>query len=207
MPAEFINIHPINPETRKIDEVVQCLKKGGVIIYPTDTVYAIGCDLFNNKAVQKVCKLKEMKPEKMNLAFICNDMSQISHYVKNLSTPNFKLMKSLLPGPYAFILEASSEVPKILDVKKKQVAIRIPNHNIPRAIVRELGNPLVTTSIKNDDAIKEYTTDPEEIFAEYKHLVDYIIDGGVGNNIPSTIIDCIDDSPRVIRRGLGDWVA
>lgn len=206
MAATYIHIHPKNPEERKIAEVVQCLKSGGIIIYPTDTVYAIGCDLLNKKAVEKVGKLKSTKPEKLNLSFICNDLSHISEYVRNLPTPTFKLMKSLLPGPYAFILEANSNVPKLLDTKKKTVGIRIPNHPIPRNIVQMLGNPLVTTSIKNDDEIIEYTTDPDEIFEDYKNLVDMVINGGNGGNIPSTILDCTAMNPILVRSGLGEWV-
>ena len=205
MSAIYLELNSINPQERKIREIVSCLRDGGIIIYPTDTVYAIGCDLFNNKAVQKVSKLKGVKPEKMNLSFICNDLSHISEFVRNLSTGHFKLMKSLLPGPYTFILEANNQVPKILDTKKKSVGIRIPNHEIPRSIVRELGNPLVTTSIKNDDEILEYTTNPDDIFDDYKNIVDIIINGGYGGNIPSTVIDCTSDEPVLIRKGLGEW--
>jgi len=203
--AIYLEIHPKNPEERKITEVVQCLKAGGIIIYPTDTVYAIGCDLLNKRAVEKVGKLKSAKPEKLNLSFICNDLSHISEYVRNLPTPTFKLMKSLLPGPYAFILEANGNVPKLLDTKKKTVGIRIPNHAIPRNIVNLLGNPLVTTSIKNDDEIIEYTTDPDEIYEDYKNLVDMIINGGNGGNVPSTILDCTGNEPKLVRSGLGEW--
>jgi tRNA threonylcarbamoyl adenosine modification protein (Sua5/YciO/YrdC/YwlC family) len=203
--AIYIDIHPDNPEERKIKEVVECLRRGGVIIYPTDTVYAIGCDLLNKKAVERVGKLKSIKPEKLNLSFICNDLSHISEYVKNLPTSTFKIMKKLLPGPYAFILEANNNVPRLLDNKKKTVGIRIPNHAIPRTIVRVLGNPLVTTSIKNDDEIIEYTTDPEEIYKDYKHLVDLIINGGMGGNVPSTILDCTNTEPVLVREGLGKW--
>lgn len=205
MAADIITVHPQNPEPRKIAEIVKRLKKGEVIIYPTDTVYAIGCDLQNAKAVERVCKLKISKPEKMNLTFICHDMSDISKYVLNLETPIFKVMKSLLPGPFAFILKATSEVPRILGVRKKTVGIRIPNHPIPRLIVELLGNPLVTTSIKSDDLILEYTTDPEQIYEDYKHLVDIVIDGGIGGNIPSTVLDATESEILLIRKGLGEW--
>lgn len=205
MAAEIIEIHPKNPENRKIVDIVKQLKKGAVIIYPTDTVYAIGCDLYHPKAVERVCKLKSAKPEKMNLTFICHDMSDISKYVLNLETPIFKTMKSLLPGPYAFILKATGEVPRILGVKKKTVGIRIPNHPVPQQIVAELGNPLVTTSIKSDDLILEYTTDPNEIFEDYKNLVDIIIDSGTGGNVPSTVLNASEGGIELVRQGLGKW--
>ncbi len=205
MPADLIQLHPINPEKRKIEDIVKRLKNGQIIIYPTDTVYAIGCDLYHAKAVERICKLKSAKPEKMNLTFICHDMSDISKYVLQLDTPTFKLMKSLLPGPYAFILKATSEVPRILGVRKKTVGIRIPNHAIPRQIVEMLGNPLVTTSIKSDDLILEYTTDPAQIWEDYKHQVDLILDGGFGGNIPSTVLDASENPIKLIRKGLGEW--
>lgn len=206
MPAQLIDIHPKNPERRKLAEIITCLQDGGVIIYPTDTIYGLGCDLLQPKAIQRVCKIKNIKPEKINLSFICNDLSHISEYTRNLPTSTFKLMKSLLPGPYTFILEANNNVPKILDTKKKTVGIRIPDHAIPRQIVEELGNPLVTTSIKSDDQILEYTTEPEEIYEEYKNLVDIVINAGPGGNIPSTILDCTKDGePLLVRRGLGEW--
>ena len=154
MAAELVRIHPVNPEARKIRSVVEALRKGAVIIYPTDTIYGIGCDLMNRKAVERVCDVMNIKPNKLDLSFICHDLSHISEYVKRLDTPIFKLLKKALPGPYTFILESSSRVPKILDVNKKTVGIRIPDHNIPREIVRELGNPLITSSIKDDDKIK-----------------------------------------------------
>ena len=203
MPAEFLKIHPQNPEMRKINRVVDELRNGGIIIYPTDTVYGIGCDLMNRKAVERLCKILDIKPNKLDLSFICNDLSHIAEFVKRIDTPVFKVLKRLLPGPYTFILESSSRVPKILDVNKKTVGIRIPDHNIPRTIVAELGNPLITSSIKDDDLIKEYTTDPEEIFEDFKNLVDVVIDGGNGGNIPSTVVDCTGDELVVVRQGLG----
>lgn len=204
MAASFIKLYPENPDPRKVDQIVDVLKRGGIIIYPTDTIYGIGCDLFNRKAIDKLCRLKEIKPKSFNLSFICSDMSNISHFAKHLDTPIFKIMKRALPGPYTFILESSSNVPKILDVNKKTVGIRIPNNNIPRMIVEKLGNPIVTTSIKNEDKIVEYTTNPEQIFEEYEHLVDIVIDGGVGGNIPSTVIDVSNGEPELIREGLGE---
>lgn len=203
MPAEFLKIHPQNPEMRKINRVVDVLRDGGIIVYPTDTIYGIGCDLMNRKAVERLCKILDIKPNKLDLSFICNDLSHIAEFVKRIDTPVFKVLKRLLPGPYTFILESSSRVPKILDVNKKTVGIRIPDHNIPRTIVAELGNPLITSSIKDDDLIKEYTTDPEEIFEDFKNLVDVVIDGGSGGNVPSTVVDCTGDKLVMVRQGLG----
>lgn len=204
MAAELLKIHPVNPEVRKINKVVEALRKGGVIIYPTDTIYGIGCDLMNRKAVERVCDVMGIKPNKLDLSFICNDLSQISEFVRRIDTPVFKLLKKALPGPYTFILESSSRVPKILDVNKKTVGIRIPDHNIPRMIVKELGNPLITSSIKDDDKIKAYTTDPEEMYADFRNLVDIVIDGGPGNNLPSTVVDCTGDDLVVVREAAGD---
>ena len=204
MPAELLKIHPQNPEMRKINRVTQVLRNGGIIVYPTDTVYGIGCDLMNRKAIEQLCKILDIKPNKLDLSFICNDLSHISEYVKRIDTPVFKVLKRTLPGPFTFIMESSSRVPKILDVNKKTVGIRIPDHNIPRLIVAELGNPLITSSIKDDDTIVEYTTDPEEIYEDFKNLVDIVIDGGVGGNVPSTVVDCTGDELTVIRKGLGE---
>lgn len=204
MPAELLRIHPINPESRKISRVVEVVKKGGIIIYPTDTVYGIGCDLMNRKAIEQLCRIMEIKPQKLDLSFICNDLSHISQFVRRLDTPVFKILKKALPGPFTFILESSTRVPKILDVNKKTVGIRIPNHNIPRLIVEQLENPLITKSLKDEDLIKEYMTDPEQIFEDFKNQVDIVIDGGAGGNVPSTVVDCTSDELTVIRQGLGD---
>jgi tRNA threonylcarbamoyl adenosine modification protein (Sua5/YciO/YrdC/YwlC family) len=206
MAAEFLKIHPINPEARKISHVIEVLSKGGIIIYPTDTIYGIGCDLTNRRAIERLCQILEIKPQKMDLSFICNDLSHISEYVKRIDTPVFKMLKNSLPGPFTFIFESNSNVPKILNVNKKTVGIRIPDHTIPREIVKILGNPLITSSIKDDDKIKEYTTDPEEIFEDFKHKVDLVIDGGVGGNVPSTVVDLTQDEPVLIRQGLGEFV-
>lgn len=204
MAAEFIKIHPINPEMRKINRIVDVLRSGGIIVYPTDTIYGIGCDLMNRKSVERLCHILDIKPNKLDLSFICTDLSQISEFVKRVDTPVFKVLKKSLPGPFTFILESSSKVPKILDVNKKTVGIRIPDHNIPRTIVSELGNPLITSSIKDDDHIKEYTTDPEEIYEDFKHEVDVVIDGGFSGNIPSTVVDCTGPELVLIRQGLGE---
>ena len=203
MTAELVRIHPLNPEGRKIQRTIEILKRGGIIIYPTDTIYGIGCDLMNRKAIERLCHVMNIKPHKLDLSFICNDLSHISEYVKRIDTPVFKILKKALPGPYTFILESSSKVPRILNVNKKTVGIRIPDHAIPRSIVDQLGNPLINSSIKDDDIIKEYTTDPEEIYEDFKHSVDLVIDGGPGNNIPSSVIDCTGDQIVVVREGLG----
>ena len=203
MQAELLKIHPQNPEPRKIKYAVDILQKGGVIIYPTDTVYGIGCDLLNRRAVERLCKVQDVKPQKLNLSFICADLSHISQFVRRIDTPEFKILKRALPGPFTFIFESSSEVPKILGVNKKTVGIRVPQHIVPLAIVDLLGNPLITSSVKDDDKIKEYTTEPEEIYEDFKHLVDLVIDSGPGGNIPSTIIDFTSGVPIVARHGLG----
>lgn len=204
MAAELLKIHPLNPEMRKINRVVDVLRNGGIVVYPTDTIYGIGCDLMNRKSIERLCRVMDIKPNKLDLSFICNDLTHISEYVKNLQTPVFKVLKKALPGPFTFILESSSKVPKILDVTKKTVGIRIPDHNIPRTLVAELGNPLITSSIKDDDKIKEYTTDPEEIYEDFKNLVDIVIDGGAGGNVPSTVVDCTSGELTIVRQGLGE---
>ena len=205
MPAEFLSIHPQNPEPRKINRTIEVLQKGGIVIYPTDTIYGIGCDLMNRRAVERLCQVMNIKPTKLNLSFICGNLSDISRYVKRIDTPVFKILKKSLPGPFTFIFESSSQVPKILGVNKKTVGIRIPDNSIPLELVNHLGNPLITSSIKDDDQIKEYTTDPEEIFEDFKHKVDLVIDGGAGGNVPSTIVDFTGDEPQMVRRGLGNF--
>lgn len=203
MAAQLIKIHPETPELRKILEVVDCLRNGGLVIYPTDTVYGLGCDIHNQRSVEKVCQIKGIKPQKINLSFICYDLSHISEYA-NVDTPTFKLMKKALPGPFTFILKASNDVPRILHSNKKTVGIRVPNHAIPRLIVKELDHPIITTSVKDDDEIIEYSTDPELIYEKYKHLVDIVIDGGYGNNVASTVVDCTREEVEIIREGIGD---
>lgn len=201
--AELIRIYNENPNEREIKKVVDCLKEGCVIIYPTDTVYGLGCDLSNAKAVERLAKIKDVKLAKANFSLICYDLSHISDYAR-VDTPTFKLMKKALPGPYTFILEASSKIPKMFNGKKKEVGIRVPNNNIARELVKFLGNPLVNTSTHDDDEIIEYTTDPELIKEKYDHLVDIVVDGGIGHNEASTIVDCTGNEPEVIRQGLGD---
>lgn len=187
-----------------VSEIVDLLQRGGVIIYPTDTVYGIGCDITKARAVERVARIKGVKPEKADFAFICSDLSHLSDFAKQVDNNTFKLMKAYLPGPYTFILNASSNVPKILKQKKKTVGIRVPDNNIIVEIVRQLGHPILTTSLKEDDEIVEYFTDPEVIHDEYKDLVDLVIDGGYGGLIPSTILDCTGDEPVVLREGLGE---
>lgn len=204
MAAELIKLYPENPEERKIQHIVDVLRDGGVIIYPTDTVYGIGCDLFNNRAIDKLKLIKGIKGKDLNLSFICHDLSQLSEYAKHVDTPVFKLMKKCFPGPYTFILESSSKVPKILNTKKKTVGIRVPDNNIPREIVRFLGNPIISASIHDVDDIVDYVTDPSLLFDEFENLVDIVIDGGYGGNQPSTVINCVGDEPEVVRYGLGE---
>lgn len=205
MAAELLKIHPVNPEPRKISRAVEVLAAGGIMVYPTDTVYGIGCDLLNRRAVERLCRILDIKPHKLDLSFICSDLSNIAVYVKRIDTPVFKILKKALPGPYTFIFESSSEVPKILDINKKTVGIRIPDHPIPRAMVQLLQRPLITSSVKDDDQIKEYTTDPEEMYEDFKHVVDMVIDGGPGGHVPSTVVDFTSGEGVVTRQGLGDY--
>ena len=204
MPAELLKVHPQNPETRKIERIVSILKAGGIIIYPTDTIYGMGCDLLNKKAVGRLCRILDIKPQKLNLSFICQDISEISAYVKRMDTRVFKLLKKNLPGPFTFIMESGSKVARILDGNKKTVGIRIPGNAVTQALAKKLGNPIITTSIKDEDTIKEYTTDPTEIYEDFKHQVDIVIDGGPGGNVPSTIVDCTESTVRIIRQGRGE---
>lgn len=203
MAAEYLEINPDNPQENRLEEAVEIIRKGGVVIYPTDTVYGMGCDLYNTKAITRLCQLKGIKPSKMNLSFMCYDLSDISTYVKRMDNSVFKIMKKALPGPYTFILEASSQVPKIIDAKKKNVGIRVPDHTIPRELVRLLGNPIITASIKDEDEVLEYSTDPSLIHEKYQNLVDLVIDGGFGGNVASTVIDCTSGEVEVVREGLG----
>ena len=200
--AFFVKVYDENPNTTVINKVVEVLKKGGIIIYPTDTVYGLGCDITNAMAVEKIARIKGIKVDKSNFSFICNDLSHLSDYVKQIDTPTYKLLKRALPGPYTFILPGSKSLPKVFK-KKKTVGIRIPNNNIVRAIVESLGNPIISTSIHDEDDVIEYTTDPELIFEKWKHLVDGVIDGGFGDNLASTIIDLTDSIPKIIREGKG----
>jgi tRNA threonylcarbamoyl adenosine modification protein (Sua5/YciO/YrdC/YwlC family) len=200
----LLKIHPENPSARNIQKVVECLSNGGVIIYPTDTVYGLACDIYKPRAVERIAQIKGTKKEKANFTFVFTDLSQLSDFTKPLSNEVFRLMRNSLPGPFTFILDANSNVPKLFQSKKKTVGIRIPENNIALEIVKELGNPIMTTSIHDDDSIIEYTTDAEMIFDKYKNIVDIVVDGGPGDNKPSTIIDCTGDEPLIIREGKGE---
>ena len=199
----LLQIHPDNPDKRKIDQVITILKKGGVIIYPTDTVYSMACDLNNRKAVERMSKIKGVKIEKANFSLICSDLSNISDYTVQFGNNIYKLMKRALPGPYTFILNANNSVPKLFKSKKKTIGIRVPNNNIALSIVEQLGNPLIATSVRDDDEILDYITDPELIHDKYEKLINVVIDGGFGNNEASTIIDCTSNDAEVLREGIG----
>ncbi|NJB83868.1 L-threonylcarbamoyladenylate synthase [Wenyingzhuangia aestuarii] len=200
--AKFIKIYPDNPNEREILKVVEVLRNGGVIIYPSDTVYALGCDITNTKAMERVAKIKGIKLEKNTFSFVCNDLSHLSDYVKSIDNSTFKILKRALPGPYTFVLPAINNLPKGFK-KRKTVGIRIPDNNITRDIVAMLGNPIVSTSIHDDDEVIEYTTDPELIYEKWDDIVDLVIDGGYGDNVASTVIDLSDGAPEVIREGKG----
>lgn len=200
--ADLIRIYEENPNPRDIKKVVDVLRNGGLIIYPTDTVYGLGCDITNTSALEKIAQIKGVKLAKANFSFICEDLSNLSDYVKQIDTQTFKILKRSLPGPYTFILPGNSNLPNVFK-KKKTVGIRVPNNNICRAIVKELGNPIVSTSIRDEDEVIEYTTDPELILEKWDKLVDLVIDGGYGDNIPSTVIDLTESTPEVVRIGKG----
>ncbi|HOS84267.1 MAG TPA: L-threonylcarbamoyladenylate synthase [Bacteroidales bacterium] len=202
--AQYFKLYNENPNERTVKQIVEILRNGGVIIYPTDTVYGLGCDIFNHKAVERIARIKGVKLEKANFSFICYDLSHLSDFTKSVDNQTYKLMKKHLPGPFTFILQANSNVPKLFKSKKKTVGIRIPNNNICREIVRELGNPILTTSVKNVDDILEYTTDPELLKEEFDNLVDAVVDGGYGNNVPSTIVNCSEGEFEIIRQGIGE---
>ena len=199
--AEFIKLYNENPNPKEIAKVVKVLQSGGLVIYPTDTIYGLGCDITKTKSLEKIAKIKGVQLEKANLSFICNDLSHLSDYVKQIDSATFKILKRALPGPYTFILPGSNNLPKVFK-KKKTVGIRIPDNNIIRTLVAELGNPIVSTSIRDEDDVLEYTTDPELIFEKWQGLVDIVIDGGYGDNEPSTVID-LTEEPAVIREGKG----
>ncbi|MCS4240464.1 tRNA threonylcarbamoyl adenosine modification protein (Sua5/YciO/YrdC/YwlC family) [Myroides gitamensis] len=200
--AQFVKIYPENPSEKEINKVVEVLRNGGLIIYPTDTVYGLGCDITNTKALERIARLKGIKLEKANFSFVCHDLSNISDYIKQIDTSTFKILKKALPGPYTFILPGNNNLPKEFR-KKKTVGIRVPDNNIAREIVRKLGNPIVSTSIYDEDEILEYTTDPELILEKWDNKVDLIIDGGYGDNQASTVIDLSEFEPEIIREGKG----
>ncbi|RYD79405.1 MAG: threonylcarbamoyl-AMP synthase [Sphingobacteriales bacterium] len=200
----LIKIYPENPNERAIEQVVEVLKKGGLIIYPTDTIYGLGCDITNPKAIEKICRIRGIKPEKANFSFICHDLSHISDFIKPIDNTTFRVVKKALPGPFTFIFNANNNVPKLLSSNKKTVGIRVPDNNIARCIVKELGNPILSSSIKDDDELIEYSTDPELIHEKYQDLVDLVIDGGYGGNEASTVIDCTNGEFEIIREGKGN---
>ncbi len=199
----LLQIHPDNPNQRHIKTVVECLLDGGVIIYPTDTIYGLGCDIFQTKAIERIARIKQVDPAKAQLSFVCYDLSDLSKYTKSISTPLYRLLKNYLPGPYTFILPASKEVPRILHSKKSTIGLRVPDNLIARTIVHELNHPLLSASLPGE-MVEEYT-DPELIYANFHKLVDIVIDGGIGGMIPSTVVDCTQDMYEVIREGAGEW--
>jgi tRNA threonylcarbamoyl adenosine modification protein (Sua5/YciO/YrdC/YwlC family) len=197
-------IHPQTPQKRLIEQAADVVNKGGLLIFPTDSVYALGCSAFNNRAIEKVCRILGKKPEKANLSLICKDLSNLSEFTTPINTSTFKLMRRALPGPFTFILKANSKVPKIFKTNKKTVGIRVPDNAICQALLAELDFPLVSASVHSEDEILDYITDPDEIYQRYEKLVDIMIDGGAGDNTPSTVVDCTDGEPEIIRQGKGD---
>ena len=199
----YLQVHPDNPQPRNIRTIVECLLDGGVIIYPTDTIYGLGCNIFKHKAVERICQIKQVDPARAQLSFICYDLSDLSQYTKSISTPLYRLLKNHLPGAYTFILPASKQVPKILQSRRDTIGLRIPDNMIACSIVRELGHPILSASLPGE-MVEEYT-DPEWIRDKFEKLVDIVVDGGIGGIIPSTVVDCTGDEPLVLRKGLGDW--
>jgi tRNA threonylcarbamoyl adenosine modification protein (Sua5/YciO/YrdC/YwlC family) len=199
----FLHVHPANPQERNIQTITECLLSGGVIIYPTDTIYGLGCDIFQHKAIERICRIKQIDPAKARLSFVCYDLSDLSAYTKSISTPLYRVLKNHLPGPYTFILPASKEVPKILKSRKNSIGLRVPDNLIARTIVQKLGHPVLSTSLPGE-LVEEYT-DPEIIYEQFKNLVDIVVDGGVGHTIPSTIIDYTSGEPILVRKGAGSW--
>jgi tRNA threonylcarbamoyl adenosine modification protein (Sua5/YciO/YrdC/YwlC family) len=199
----LLYVHPQNPQLRNIKIITDCLLRGGIIIYPTDTIYGLGCSIFEHKAIERICLLKNIDPKKAQLSFICNDLSDLSNYAKSISTPIYRLLKTHLPGPYTFILPASKQVPKILKSKKETIGLRIPDNTIASTIIRELGHPILSTSLPGE-MVEDYT-DPELMYENFKKLVDIVVHGGPGGMIPSTVIDCTMEPPALVRQGLGAW--
>ena len=198
----LIHIHPVNPQERLIQQAVDCLRKGGVIIYPTDTIYGLGCDIHHPEAIERICRIKQVDPKKAQLSFICRDLSHLSDYTKSIDTPTYRLLKSHLPGPFTFILPASKQVPKLLLSSKSTIGLRVPDNKICMAILEALGNPILSASLPGE-MVEEYT-DPEVMQEQFGKLVDLVIDGGIGNMTPSTVVDCTSGSPEIIRQGAGE---
>jgi tRNA threonylcarbamoyl adenosine modification protein (Sua5/YciO/YrdC/YwlC family) len=199
----LLHLHPENPQPRNISTIVNVLSKGGIIIYPTDTIYGLGCDIFQHKAIERICRIKNIDPQKAQLSFVCYDLSDLSQYTKSISTPMYRMLKHYLPGPYTFILPASKEVPKILQSKKNTIGLRIPDNLIARTIVKELGHPILSTTLPCP-MVEEYT-DPEIMHDNFEKLVDVVANGGIGGMVPSTVIDCTGDEPVLVRQGAGEW--
>jgi len=199
----LISIHPDNPQPRQLSQVKDCLENGGIIAYPTDTIYGLGCDIFHPEAIEKICSIKKVNPEKANLSFICSDLSDLSLYAKAIDNSLFRILKKALPGPFTFILPASKQVPKILQSKKKTIGLRIPDNNIALSIIKTLGHPILSASFPGDN-IEDYT-DPEIIYEHWGHQIDLVVDGGIGGMTPSTVVDCTGDEYAVIRQGAGVW--
>lgn len=199
----LLNLHPENPQSRLLNQIVECLKNGGIIIYPTDTIYGLGCDIADQKAIERICKIKNVDPKKVQLSVICRDLSHLSDYTKSIDTPLYRMLKNYLPGPYTFILPASKQVPKILKSKKDTIGLRIPDNVICQQILETLGNPILSTTLPGE-MVEEYT-DPEIIFEKFKNQVDIVISGGMGGMIPSTIVDCTSDEWHITRQGAGEW--
>jgi tRNA threonylcarbamoyl adenosine modification protein (Sua5/YciO/YrdC/YwlC family) len=199
----LLHLHPENPQSRNISTIVNVLSKGGIIIYPTDTIYGLGCDIFQHKAIERICRIKNIDPQKAQLSFVCYDLSDLSQYTKSISTPMYRMLKHYLPGPYTFILPASKEVPKILQSKKNTIGLRIPDNLIARTIVKELGHPILSTTLPGT-MVEEYT-DPEIMHDNFQKLVDVVANGGIGGMVPSTVIDCTGDEPVLVRQGAGEW--
>ncbi|MDI3322539.1 L-threonylcarbamoyladenylate synthase [Pinibacter soli] len=199
----LLHLHPENPQPRNIKTIVECLNDGGTIIYPTDTIYGLGCNIFQHDAIEKVCRIKNIQPAKAQLSFICYDLSDLSNYTKSISTPLYRMLKTYLPGPYTFILPASKQVPKILKSKKDTIGLRVPDNIIAQTMIKELGHPILSTSLPGE-MVEEYT-DPELMYENFKNIVDIVVDGGIGGITPSTIVDCTQEPPELIRKGLGEW--
>jgi tRNA threonylcarbamoyl adenosine modification protein (Sua5/YciO/YrdC/YwlC family) len=201
----FLTVHPKNPQERNIQTITECLLSGGIIIYPTDTIYGLGCDIFQHKAIERICRIKQIDPSKAQLSFVCYDLSDLSTYTKSISTPLYRVLKNHLPGPYTFILPASKEVPKILKSRKNSIGLRIPDNLIARTIVQRLDHPVLSTSLPGE-RVEDYT-DPEIIYEQFKNLVDIVVDGGPGHAVPSTIVDYTSGDPVILRQGAGIFEA
>lgn len=199
----LLHIHDQNPQPRLLKQITECLKAGGIIIYPTDTIYGLGCDIYNHKAIERICKIKNVDPMKAQLSFICRDLSHLSDFTRSIDTPLYRMLKTHLPGPYTFILPASKLVPKILKSKKDTIGLRVPDNIICQAIIETLGNPILSASLPGE-MVEEYT-DPDIIYEKFENLVDIVVDGGIGNMIPSTVVDCTTDDWSIIRQGAGVW--